>query len=65
MLDTVLIFVGGAVAGVAGLLLVLPLLGVVMVIGETVDTVAPDPHLRVRHTHACGLRLRSVTRNPD
>jgi predicted PurR-regulated permease PerM len=30
-----MIFVGGAVAGVAGLMLVLPVLGVVMVIGET------------------------------
>ncbi len=61
MLSVVMIFVGGAVAGVAGLMLVLPLLGVVMVIGETIGEVVTDPRLRARHTFAKRLRHRAVT----
>jgi predicted PurR-regulated permease PerM len=65
LVTVLMIFVGGAVAGVAGLLLVLPVLGVVMVIGETLGTVASDPRLRARHAHARRLRLQSVTRDLD
>lgn len=65
LITVLMIFVGGAVAGVAGLLLVLPVLGVVMVIGETVSIVASDPRLHARHAHARRLRLRSVTRDLD
>ena len=36
-------FVGGAVAGVAGMMLVLPVLGVVMVIGENIGVIVADP----------------------
>jgi hypothetical protein len=45
LLTVLMIFVGGAVAGVAGLMLVLPLLGVAMVVGETVgdDRHRPAP----------------------
>jgi hypothetical protein len=35
LVTVLMIFVGGALSGVVGLMLVLPLLGVVMVIGET------------------------------
>lgn len=63
LVTVLMIFVGGAVAGVAGLLLVLPVLGVVMVIGETVSIVASDPRLHARHAHARRLRLQSVTRD--
>jgi predicted PurR-regulated permease PerM len=35
LITVLMIFIGGSVAGVAGLMLVLPLLGVVMVVGET------------------------------
>ncbi|WP_374340720.1 AI-2E family transporter [Methyloversatilis sp.] len=63
LITVLMIFVGGAVAGVAGLLLVLPVLGVVMVIGETASTVAADPRLHARHAHARRLRLQSVTRD--
>ncbi len=65
LVTVLMIFVGGAVAGVAGLLLVLPVLGVVMVIGETLSVVASDPRLRARHAHARRLRLQSVTRDLD
>ena len=63
LLTVVMIFVGGAVAGVAGLMLVLPLLGVVMVLGETIGEVATDPRLRARHAYARNLRLRQVTQD--
>ena len=61
LLTVIMIFVGGAVAGVAGLMLVLPLLGVVMVLGETAGEVVTDPRLRARHTYAKHLRHRQVT----
>ena len=61
LLTVLMIFVGGAVAGVAGLMLVLPLLGVAMVLGETMGEVITDPRLRARHAFATGLRHRQVT----
>lgn len=63
LITVLMIFVGGAVAGVAGLLLVLPVLGVIMVIGETLSIVASDPRLRARHAHARRLRWQAVTRD--
>jgi len=56
LLTVLMIFVGGAVAGVAGLMLVLPLLGVVMVVGETIGRIVNDPRLQARHAHARKLQ---------
>ena len=61
LLTVIMIFVGGAVAGVAGLMLVLPLLGVVMVLGETIGEITTDPRLRARHAFAKRLQQRQVT----
>ena len=61
LLTVIMIFVGGAVAGVAGLMLVLPLLGVVMVLGETLGEIITDPRLRARHAFAKRLKHRQVT----
>lgn len=61
LLTVLMIFVGGAVAGVTGLMLVLPLLGVVMVLGETIGQVITDPRLRARHEHALKLKRMQVT----
>ncbi|HEX5801482.1 MAG TPA: AI-2E family transporter [Azospira sp.] len=63
LLTVLMIFVGGAVAGVAGLVLVLPLLGIVMVVGETLGAVLSDPRLRARHRFARSLLQRQVTRD--
>lgn len=63
LLTVVMIFVGGAVAGVTGLMLVLPVLGVVMVLGETVGDVLTNPRLRARHAYACDLMQHQVTRD--
>ena len=48
LLTVLMIFVGGAVAGVPGLMLVLPVLGVVMGLGETSGQLLTDPRLRAR-----------------
>lgn len=61
LLTVLMIFVGGAVAGVPGLMLVLPVLGIAMVFGETLGMVLTDPRLRARHAYARSLREREAT----
>ena len=39
------------------------LLGIVMVLGETIGEVITDPRLRARHVHSRNLRLRQVTQD--
>ncbi len=63
LLTVLMIFVGGAVAGVPGLMMVLPVLGVVMVLGETVGQLITDPRLRARHAHEKALQARLVMRD--
>lgn len=63
LLTVLMIFVGGAVAGVPGLMLVLPVLGVIMVLGETLGQLLTDPRLRARHTHERALQQRLVERD--
>jgi predicted PurR-regulated permease PerM len=58
LVTVLMIFVGGAVAGVAGLMMVLPVLGVVMVVGATIGEIVTDPRLMARHRHARQLRRR-------
>ena len=55
LVTVLMIFVGGAVAGISGLMLVLPVLGVVMVIGETIGLIVTDERLMARHRHALAL----------
>jgi len=61
LLTVLMIFVGGAVAGIPGLMLVLPLLGVVMVIGETVGKIVTDERLMARYRHSLRLRVRRAS----
>jgi predicted PurR-regulated permease PerM len=56
-----LIFIGGAVAGVPGLILALPLAGLVMVIAGTIGGILDDPRLRARHAFAKRLRAERIT----
>jgi predicted PurR-regulated permease PerM len=51
-----MLFLGAAVAGPAGLLLVLPVLGVVAVITETLGQILTDERLRKRYHHARQLQ---------
>ena len=63
LLSVLMIFIGGAVAGVPGLMLVLPVLGVVMVLGETIGQLLTDRRLRARHQYARALEQRLVTQD--
>lgn len=63
LITVLMIFIGGALSGVAGLMLVLPLLGVVMVIGETLGRLMTNPRLRARHRHARQLREKQAGRD--
>jgi predicted PurR-regulated permease PerM len=56
-----LIFIGGAVAGIPGLILALPLAAVVMVVAGTVGGILDNPRLRARHAFAKRLRTQRVT----
>jgi predicted PurR-regulated permease PerM len=55
-----LIFIGGAVAGLPGLILAPPLAGVVMVVAGTVGGIINDPRLRARNAFARKLRLQRI-----
>lgn len=58
-LVTMLMFLlGGAVAGIAGLLLVMPVLGVVMVAGQIIGELLTDQRILARHRHAQLLRKK-------
>ncbi|MCS0591518.1 AI-2E family transporter [Massilia norwichensis] len=61
LITVLMIFIGGALSGVAGLMLVLPLLGVVMVIGETLGRLMTNPRLRARHRYARALREKQAS----
>lgn len=52
LLTVVMILVGGAVGGVPGLLIVLPLLGVVMVAGQIIGQLLSDERILARHHYA-------------
>lgn len=60
LVTVVMISAGGAVAGIAGLMLVLPVLGVIRLVGETVGIVLTDPRLRARHHHARWLLRKAA-----
>ncbi len=60
LLTVLMIFIGGSVAGVAGLMLVLPLLGIIMVIGETIDILISDQRLRARNQFAKQLKKKKA-----
>jgi predicted PurR-regulated permease PerM len=60
VLSVSMLFLGAAVAGLAGLLLVLPVLGVVAVITETLRQILTDERLRKRYRHARQLQ-RTMT----
>ena len=61
LLTVLMIFIGGAVAGIPGLMLVLPLLGVVMVVGQTLGKILTDSRLMARYRHSRRLRIRQAS----
>jgi predicted PurR-regulated permease PerM len=58
VLSVIMLFLGAAVAGPVGLLLVLPVLGVVTVVAEVLGQILIDHRLHARFRHANQLRLR-------
>jgi predicted PurR-regulated permease PerM len=58
LVTVLMIFIGGTLAGVAGLMLVLPLLGMVMLVGETLARLLTNARLRARHRNALMLRAK-------
>lgn len=58
-----LIFIGGALAGIPGLVLAPPLAGVIMVVAGTVGGIINDPRLRARNAFARKLRLERIAAN--
>jgi predicted PurR-regulated permease PerM len=60
-ITVMMLFIGGAIAGVSGLMLVLPLLGVVMVIGGTIGRIVTDDRLMARYRHGKQLRAQRAS----
>ena len=58
LVTVLMILLGGAVAGISGLLLVMPVLGVVMVAGQIVGELVTDERILARHRHAKALSKR-------
>jgi predicted PurR-regulated permease PerM len=56
LITVLMILLGGAVAGISGLLLVMPVLGVVMVVGQIIGELLTDERVLARHRHARELR---------
>jgi predicted PurR-regulated permease PerM len=56
LVTVLMILLGGAVAGIPGLLLVMPVLGVVMVAGQIIGELLTDERVLARHRHARQLR---------
>jgi predicted PurR-regulated permease PerM len=60
VLSVLMLFLGAAVAGPTGLLLVLPVVGVVVVVTESLGEILTDQALRARFRHANKLRHRVI-----
>jgi predicted PurR-regulated permease PerM len=58
VLSVIMLFLGAAVAGAAGLLLVLPVMGVVAVVAGSLGQILTDARLRARFRHANQLKLQ-------
>lgn len=63
LLTLLMFFIGETIAGVAGLMLVIPILGAVMVIGETLEIIFRDMRLKARHAYAKELQRCVVNRD--
>jgi len=65
LLTIMMFLVGGAVAGVTGLMLVIPMLGIIMVLGKTLELILTDTRLQARHRYGRKLRWRLANRDLD
>lgn len=62
LLSVLMIFAGGAIAGITGLMLVLPVTGACLVLGRTAGQILADDRLLARHRHARRLRRQMAER---
>jgi len=60
LLTVMMFLIGEAIAGVAGLMLAIPILGIVMVLGETLEIILTDTRLQARHKHSQKLRWHAA-----
>jgi len=65
LLSVLMLFAGGALAGITGLMLVLPLTGICYVLGRAAGQVLTDHRLLARHRLAMQLRRRNAARGLD
>lgn len=63
LITVLMIFIGGEIAGVAGLMLVLPMFAIAMAVGETLGQVMTDPRLRARHRQAKALLAMQASKD--
>ncbi|HEY8118512.1 MAG TPA: AI-2E family transporter [Methylophilaceae bacterium] len=63
LLTIMMFLIGEAIAGVTGLMLVIPILGIMMVLGETLELILTDTRLQARHSY--GRKLRWLIANRD
>jgi len=63
LLTVLIVFAGGIIGGIAGLVLAMPVLGVAMVLGEIFGQVWFDGRLRARYQHARNLRQLEARRD--
>lgn len=61
LVTVLMVLIGGAVAGIPGLMLVLPVLGVVLVIGKTIGVMLTNPRLIARYRHGRALRRKAAS----
>lgn len=65
LLSVLMLFAGGALAGITGLMLVLPLTGICFVLGRAAGQILNDDRLLARHRLATRLRRRSAAGGLD
>ena len=58
-----MLFLGATVAGATGLILALPLFGVVVVVGDAVVQVMNDPKLKARYKMSRQLAVAAVSKS--
>ncbi len=63
LLTIMMFLVGDAIAGVAGLMLVIPVLGIILVLGETLEIILADTRLQARHRHSQKLSWQAANRD--
>jgi predicted PurR-regulated permease PerM len=63
LLTVMIIFCGGMIAGIPGLLLAMPVLGIFMALGEVVGRAITDDRLRARHQHTLKLRWQRASKD--